>query len=375
MHSHANPLEKFSSLIMSVFFGAAMIIMFLFREEENSRGLISLLAPWIQYTVLTAGGLLLLLSFFQLVGVWMQPATTPAVNDHDHKHGPECAHHHHDHDHKREGEEQHHDEGCHHEHHHEPGHEHTAACGHDHGHDHGWNPIRFVPLVIPLILCLMGLPNERMIRAYEKDLGQRNIEKGEGGGFQANVINEVNPAVGLVNVGFSLMTADGMGAPLSPLADVATHWAFRSDWAKQQFNLLEWQNWDSNVKPTVADMDMLERIAENRAQHNEWRAKPSVEVEGMIYPGDVIQKLEDKEGKNRQQFFRIVRLRVACCLGDATPATMPCLYRSTLGRDIAPGDWVAVRGRLEFATVGGKTRAVMRVYEVQKRPIPPKPYL
>lgn len=357
MHSHANPLEKITSLLVAFFFGLAMVLMFFLNSPTTgSRTLIALLAVWIQYTVLAAGICLLVLSLIQFVSMVRSPTNET--------HPP--------HDDVVEGD---HHAGCAHPHDHE-----HEACGHDHkheqhdkdnhDHDHGWLPIRFIPLVVPLILCLMGLPNESMVRAYENALIERNA-KNEDAGQQLRV-SSINPALGTWNLGLSSMSAGVTNPYVLPLG-------FTTSWVAQEFDRLEWENWDDKVQPALLDLDMLERIADSRAQHEEWKNKPSVEVEGMVYFGP-------KTLDGRKQYIRIVRLRVACCLGDASPATMTSLYRSTMDEKnrqlrqaqrevIKSGDWVAVRGRLEFTIIGGKQKGVMRVYEVEKRPIPARPYL
>src|SRR6202023_2261276 len=77
---------------------------------------------------------------------------------------PNHVHDAHDHEHVHDhGHEHHHHEGpC-----PEPAHEHAhqddhpgQAHSHDHDHDHDWAPWRYVVLLVPIMLFLIGLPNK-----------------------------------------------------------------------------------------------------------------------------------------------------------------------------------------------------------------------
>jgi hypothetical protein len=217
----------------------------------------------------------------------------------------------------------------------------------------------------------MGLPSEEMIRAYEQSLASRSVKQ-ESSQIPASTLNA---ALGFWNLGNMQMSFQGIGT--ENLACLP--WVFAATPITKEYDAIDWSHWDDSVKPTVTALDTLERVAESPAQHDDWKRLPCVEVEGMLQPSPA----ETHDGK---QFLRLVRLRVACCLGDATNASMAGLYRSSIKAKneqlvkagkaaLKAGDWVALRGRIEFTRAGGKWRAVMRVYEIEKRPIPPKPYL
>src|SRR5438132_614109 len=74
-------------------------------------------------------------------------------HDHDHSHDHETAH---DHDHGIIAAEHVHDHACDHSHG-EDSHEHAHSHA-DCGHDHGWAPWRYVVLLLPILLFLMGMP-------------------------------------------------------------------------------------------------------------------------------------------------------------------------------------------------------------------------
>ena len=109
------------------------------------------LRPW----VLAGGVLLLLATAVRAVSLWRSVA--PAAHDHGHD---------------------------------EPGHVHGPDCGHDHSaDDHGHMPggiyLKTIPLTIPLILFVMGLPNS-------SGFSQENIERRLGKAEALGEITEVS---------------------------------------------------------------------------------------------------------------------------------------------------------------------------------------
>src|SRR5205823_3085082 len=96
--------------------------------------------------ILGAGIVLLVVTLTRAAVLWREAGKRPAAHahhhDHDHEHGPHYEHgratgvapdHHHDHSHG-EGDD----------------------------HDHGWAPWRYVILLIPLMLYLLGLPSKAL---------------------------------------------------------------------------------------------------------------------------------------------------------------------------------------------------------------------
>ena len=128
--------------------------------------------------ILGAGIVLLVVTLTRAAVLWREAGKRPAAHahhhDHDHGHGHGHDHgHHHDHG-EACGHEHDHHEGCDHDHEHGPHYEHGRATGvapdhhHDHSHgegddhDHGWAPWRYVILLIPLMLYLLGLPSKAL---------------------------------------------------------------------------------------------------------------------------------------------------------------------------------------------------------------------
>jgi hypothetical protein len=137
-----------------------------------------MLGPQFHLYVLLSGFVLSALALARGVILWQQSRDPAFLKAHDH------AHHDHDHDHKHDhaiqdktpsaqsvqtlpiqpgcGHDHAPGEACAHEHH--IGHAHAHHHGHgDHDeadHDHGWAPWRYVVILVPIILFLLGLPNK-----------------------------------------------------------------------------------------------------------------------------------------------------------------------------------------------------------------------
>ena len=157
-------LEQLFTIAVCGALGAVMVM--LYATDRIGKLLVAE-----QHTRVLLGGVgLLAVALLRAIYVWFAVgAKQPAAHTHDHAHGA-C-----DHDHG----------ACEHDHHeHEHGvkagtssalatlplagasnlapteHTHDHDNDHDHGHDHGWAPWRFMLLMLPVILFLLGLPNE-----------------------------------------------------------------------------------------------------------------------------------------------------------------------------------------------------------------------
>src|SRR5207302_782376 len=102
-----------------------------------------ILAEKFHAPVLWGGFAILVLVVIRAVAIWVEAGQARAAHDHNHVHD-------HDHD---------HDHGEHHHHDHEHAQAHAHDLSHDHGHDHGWNPWRYIVLMLPIVLYFLGLPN------------------------------------------------------------------------------------------------------------------------------------------------------------------------------------------------------------------------
>jgi hypothetical protein len=234
-----------------------------------------------------------------------------------------------------------------HHHHHDHGHDHGHDPGHDH--DHGWSPLRYIPLVVPLVLILgLGLPDDRMIRAYERALEDRTAPSttpllGAGPAEPAGAFAVISSA--------ALVPMDGGLAFSMQCMELASQMAVADHFEEQ-----------STAPPdALLSLADLELIANDAGQRDHWKHR-RIEVEGEFSPAS-------EDGR----FFRVVRFRVNCCLNDARPAFMLAAIRKE--HRLTRGTWVATLGRLDFANVDGKWYPVMRVYQLRAKKTPANPYL
>ncbi|HMP01310.1 MAG TPA: hypothetical protein PKD86_06195 [Gemmatales bacterium] len=352
MSKHGEMLERVCSVAIALCFGGVMVGLYVFQDPRSgTRGPLSLLVPWLQVSVLLGGILLLGLSLIQ---VWqlvaggpsshhhehvLDPALTGPAHGHEHKHDhdhdhAQCSH---DHDHKHD-----HGPGHAHHHHHHHGHDHDDDDGH--GHDHGWSPVKYVPLVIPLLLSVMGLPNEQQIQAYSNDLVQSQTR-----GYRPVL---ADPTDLLQRAWVLGLNQPALGISSSLYASLAGYTVV--------------QEIDPGGSPQMTDLATLERIASNTIQRDQWQTYPNVETVGQFH------KAPEQPGSSRSLFY-VVQLRMACCLGDAKHVVMICSTRLPL--DFKEGEWVAVRGRLDFLQMEDGWKPLMRVFSIEARPKPARPYL
>lgn len=342
MHRNSQFMERLFTLIMTGAYGLVMVWMFLshyYRFSPGERSILSLVTTWIQYTIFIGGIFLLVLFVILLINL------RRGGDGHHHDHDPDekdhdCC----DHDHGEHGHEHHHD----HEHEH-AGHE---CC--DHGHDHNWNPIRYIPLLIPLILIMMGLPDTRMIENFERYRIDAAIKNKKSGMVNEQMCWMMMGAFSMPNevfpqVGFSTTFASGVQSIIDELDDEA-----------------------KGVKPFVTDLAELEKVVQDPGLMKQYAAYRKVELEGMF----------DLEETGAVSVFRVVRLRMACCLTDSRPAMILCATRKPLPENLNDGGkktgtkWVKVQGRLKFMPgQDGKYQAFMKAVSVELAPMPPFPYL
>ncbi|MFT3882306.1 MAG: hypothetical protein QM703_21970 [Gemmatales bacterium] len=350
MQRNSQFMERLFTLVMTGAYGVVMIWLFVSNFlgwNGDDRSILSLVTGWIQYVIFLGGIILIVLFFFLLFNF----KTTGDGHHHSHEHD-----HDHDHDHKDCGHDHSHDhdhhEGCdHHHHEHKQGEAHDCC---DHDHDHNWNPIRYVPLLIPLILIVMGLPDTRMIENFEKHLYEKSVKE-----QKRPVTNEqmawlmlgtfTVPGEVFPSVSFSTSIASGLQGMIDEVDGEAR-----------------------NEKPVVIDLGQLEKALKDPALQQQYSSYGRVEMEGMF----------DLEETGTISVFRIVRLRMACCLTDARPAMLVCVTKKPIPASLlnkgasTTTKWVKIQGRLKFGeTPEGKTQAFMKVSLIEPAKVPPFPYL
>jgi hypothetical protein len=110
--------------------------------------------------VFWSGIALLGLVVLRAIGLWL--SLSPAASNHNSEPGHEHCHDHHGHSHSHSHSHNESEHGpvpvaghlnCEHEH------EHGAGHTHDCGHEHSWNPGRYIVLLLPIVLYFLHLPN------------------------------------------------------------------------------------------------------------------------------------------------------------------------------------------------------------------------
>lgn len=346
MHRNSQFMERLFTLFMTASYGLVMLWMFAshyFGWNRGERSILSLVTVWIQYTIAIGGIFLIILSVILLWNIRKEG------DGHHHSHDPDehdhecCDHDHHDHHHAP------------HDHHHAHSHSGQECC--DHGHDHGWNPIRFIPLLVPLILIVMGLPDARMIENFEKyriDTALKN-QKFEAAPSEQmcwmSMSTYAFPGEVLPQATFIISIVSGLKGMIDELDDEA-----------------------QGVVPIVTDLAQLDKVILDPGLMQQFQRYRKVELEGMFNP---------EETNAQVTVFRVVRLRMACCLTDARPAMIYCATKKKLSDELtkpntgkAGTKWVKVQGKLQFArTPEGKYQALLRATSVEVAPMPPFPYL
>lgn len=313
-HSHGDRNSWFLDQLCTIAICAAYagVVVAMFWEKFAQTGelsLINIIVPWIQYMLLGGAVVLFLLTLVRAIGVW-QASKQLAPAGHDHAHD------------------------------HEPG----------DGHTHGWSPWKYIPLVIPLVLFIgLGLPDTRMIRAFERDLAGQGLSRSSGFGSQLDAVMQAQALT------CQLGACDpGCGLPTAILTSTLIPAGLATEITEEEREVIP------EATPSLGELD---QIASNPAIQDTYKRYRRVEIEGNFYPAS---------GDGR--YFRVVRLRVACCLGDARPAIVMAVSRKPL-QNLQSGDWVAAQGRLDFFQEDGKWVPVMRVYKVYKKKPPAYPYL
>lgn len=259
----------------------------------------NLLAEQFHIFVLISGVLLMVLALTRAFILWKTVGNTAHHHhdEHDHDHA-----HHHEH-----GESAHDHVECCHDHIHAHNHEH--AHGHDHDHDHDWAPWRYVLLLIPIILFLLGLPNK------PPDLKAQVT--------QVDLSQEAASYAGLV--GSSANFWAGMAEAAGHEADSA-----------------------AAAPGPVVRFSVLEEAAFSAESRAEWAGK-NVKVKGQYMPLG-----------NSDRHFTLVRLKIWCCRNDVTQLNVPIICKEPV-TGVKPQDWITVSGRVDFRPLKNGMTTVLQV--------------
>jgi hypothetical protein len=261
-------------------FGVICLCLYFWKTQM----LALLLGPQFHLFVVGSGFALIILAVVRGVTLWIQA-------------GQAHAHHH----------EHHHDEGAGHEHAHAGHHHHHD----DHGpedHDHGWAPWRYVVLLVPVILFMLGLPNKGPeVKAMQ-------------------VAVDYTPEA----TGYARLIALGH----SPLSMMSLQAALHQD-APQ-----------GEAQPV--DFKTLEGAASSPDRRSFWKDK-TVEVRGQYSPDP-----------RNERVFSLVRFRIQCCAADSIQLNVPILCKEPV-KNIARESWVKVAGKVGFTERNGSYSTVVMV--------------
>jgi hypothetical protein len=333
-------IDQLCMVGLSGAFGA--ICLTLWFWQRNMLNL--MLGAQFHYYVLASGFVLAALALMRGAILWNQSKDPAFAAGHGHDHD-----HSHDHAHAIQEKPAHlmsvqtlplhvHDASCGHEH--KPGeacdhgHEHHAhAHGHHHhhdhdeaDHDHGWAPWRYVVILVPIILFLLGLPNK-----------------------PPSVIADQNrSAVALAPEAETHVFSIGLGP--DPLAQLA--------------HLNAAVNGEISAgKGIYVDYKKLESLADAEYSRKDWIGK-TVDVRGQYAPSN-----------GTSQLFMLVRLKIACCANDAVQLNVPMISREPI-RDFKINDWVKVTGRVDFRKdANGSYKTVVVISKASDvEPCAPDPY-
>jgi hypothetical protein len=318
-HTHTHDtdtfyLDQICMIGISGAFGAVCLALYFWQTPMLNL----LLGPQFHGFVLFSGITLVVIALIRGATLWRQAGRAGHVHEHDHDHerahaGHDCCH---DHDHAHAHDHHHHGLG--HDHHHD----HDAA-----DHDHGWAPWRYVLLLVPIILFLLGLPNKGP-KADEVEV-------------KVDTTKEAIAYSGLVGV--------------APLAEGPLLTYLAAMYAGEAGEVTE-----------VAFKDLVDDISPYVLEKHQ---NTTIRVRGQFNPA---------LGSDR--VFQLVRYRIKCCGADAIPVRIPVLTRDSISSrsDLKNGDWVKVTAVVDFQPTGGGYRTVLRVMDlknVQKGTPDPYPYL
>jgi hypothetical protein len=340
MNRQSYLIEQIMTIAISGAYAIVMGLMFLNTKfATEGRTLLSIIVPWIQYTVLLSAALLGIMVLFRVIAVLqaakqLQPFAHEHGNGHDHEHSHDHDHHHHEHDHAHDHGHHHHD--------------------HDHGHDHGWSPGRYAVLLFPLLLFLLPFDYDRMISAFEADRIQGRMS-----GERADFGSSGGAGDALSDLRFLCLSQ----SPLDRcVAALYCHYGWPLNGGVQA--AVDQLGDQVNVDDEPADTVMLENAAANLDQQRYYKKAPRIRIEGIYNP---------LTSGDRGTLFSVVRLRMACCLNDARPSTVLAVVRKK--PNITPGTWVTVKGRIDFYESKEGYKPAMRVAQIAATKQPANPYL
>jgi uncharacterized membrane protein YcgQ (UPF0703/DUF1980 family) len=403
-HSHAEDrtafyTEQLCTLAICGLLGAVAILMY-------TQGILKhILATYLHVYIFWSGIGLLALVALRGFFLWRSMAEEAGSHDHHHEHG-------HDHDHEHDHEHEHcdHDHGHCHDHDHEHEHVHAAAdacCGHDHA--HGFNPWRYVVLLLPITLYFLDLPNQGFSQDYLRRQGVSSEDLGAGaaGHMVENTGLRItkNATRDLLEVVSVAAEGPGEKAGLQP-GDLITQIVQSTDKEgkplhKPQTTSAKGLSVDDAVaqlkgKPGTTVKVQVEHADKSVAEIEitrsaELRDLNFKELENAAYTEQSRRFYAGKLGRLKGQImpgksgstFSLVRIKITCCAADAMPLNIVIMLDPNSKqelRNIKPQDWVQVTGEIQFRKRKNKDEYVTVLMvpspdEVRPTDPDPNPYI
>jgi uncharacterized protein DUF1980 len=311
-------LDQLCLIGLSAAFGGVCLALYLWQAPMLNL----MLGKQFHGFVLGSGILLFAMAGIRAVIIWKaagRTKTTLPQHDHDHDHSHEheenCEHNHcHDHDHDHAHDHHRHD------HNHNDGHEHNH--GHE-DHDHDWAPWRYVVLLLPIMLFLLGLPNKGPAV--------------QGSSIPVDLTHESNAYKTLVSGG-SLFLQQWTPAAILSAKFVMAEQDITANVQKWKF--APTLSADTSAQAETLGFKTLESAARDEDSRGEWDGK-WITVKGQFAPN-----------RNNDHQFSLVRFQIRCCGADAVRLNVPMVCKESLN-GIKAEEWVNVTGRIRFQKNGG----------------------
>ncbi len=359
------------------------------------------------FVVPTAGVILLVIVALRAC-VLFASSGRPEANDHCHSH--DCDDHHdHDHDHCHAHDcDLDHEHAHEHEHEHEHVHEHVHA-GNDHGHDHdhGWNPWRYIVLLLPIVLYFLNMPNAGFTAGYSKGSEINTTDLARVGRYADNTGLQIDKNAGddFVRVVQAVPAGPAGKAGIKP-GDLITqvtrsHDSLSKPLDKPVVVSLKGKSVDEAIKELRGDPQTkatltIQHGGEERkvefirepdimaADFKELEKGSYVPQRRDQYNGRVVQlKAMYQPGPN-DRVFNLVRYKINCCAGDAQPVRVVVMLdpqsKEKLS-DIQPSQWLEVTGRVQYVPKGDRAEEYLAVLvlasakDVHETEAEPNPYI
>jgi hypothetical protein len=440
-HDHAHETDTYylDQLCMvgltGAFAGICVTLYFL-----NTSMLGTMLKPMFHPFILASGLALLAIVLVRAVVLWKAAGQKPAAGNQAHHHHHEHGHHHdhdhdhdhcgHDHDHDHCGHDHDHHHGEHEHHHHEHvqahgahGHHHehvqvaapqlatatapvaavapTHSHNHDHDHDHAWAPWRYVVLLTPIMLYLLGLPARGLPVGHggDMDVTDDACKAAQLVGLGMTPLNQVAFAGAMILHEEDLLPPILVDGKYATLADLKSGMHIAALYEKvkttEEVKLARIQAGTGPLTGLQGYQDLGTLVAvddqtktltvsltiDGQTKQKTIELEPAEgigfkELEGLARESPITQakyqgKLVVVVGQfaplsGSDKWFSLARYRIQCCAADAIQLNVPIFCKEGVA-GIKQGDWIKVTGRIEFRPNPSNPGTKMTILVVYRR--------